>query len=118
MAAIVSTISRHGFVIELCHSKLALCKSWIQLNNYFKQLYISNKIEHFSYKGGSDVCGRTRIERFKEGLVWVKDKWLRVISSIMLFKNSNTTKKLKSNTVLSLNNINSICYYVVLSNIL
>ena len=54
----------------------------------------------------------------KEGLVWVEGKWLRVISGIMLFKNSNATKKLKSKAVLSLNNINSMCCYVVLSNIL
>ena len=31
----------------------------------------------------------------KEELVWVVDIWLRVISTIMLFKNSKSTKELK-----------------------
>ena len=31
----------------------------------------------------------------KEELAWAVDKWLWVISTIMLFKNSNSTKELK-----------------------
>ena len=31
----------------------------------------------------------------KEELAWAIDKWLRVISNIMLFKYSKTTKELK-----------------------
>ena len=34
----------------------------------------------------------------KEELAWVVDKRLRVISTIMLFKNSKTTKELKKGT--------------------
>ena len=30
----------------------------------------------------------------KEELAWAVDKWLRVISTTMLFKNSKTTKEL------------------------
>ena len=36
-----------------------------------------------------------RIEPFKEELAWVVDKQLQVISTIMLFKNSKSTKELK-----------------------
>ena len=32
---------------------------------------------------------------FKEELVWAVDKWLWVISTIMLFKNSKSAKDLK-----------------------
>ena len=31
----------------------------------------------------------------KEELTWAVDKWLQVISTIMLFKNSKSTKELK-----------------------
>ena len=31
----------------------------------------------------------------KEELAWAADKWLQVISTIMLFKNSYSTKELK-----------------------
>ena len=55
-----------------------------------KQLYISNKMECFSYKSG---CGVTCNEAakcvtrgLKEELAWVIDKRLQVISKTMLFK--------------------------------
>ena len=32
---------------------------------------------------------------FKEELAWAVDKWLRVISTMMLFKNNKATKELK-----------------------
>ena len=54
---LVSIISRHSLIIEVCHtnqtnkSKQSLYKSFLQLiNSYLKQLYISNMMEHFSYK--------------------------------------------------------------------
>ena len=44
--------------------------------------------------------------RIKKGLAWATDKWLQVISNIMLFKTViATTKKLKNKAVLSINNI-------------
>ena len=37
-----------------------------------------------------------RVSRnLKEDLAWAVDKWLWVISTIMLFKNGNSTKELK-----------------------
>ena len=71
MAAIVSIDSRLGLRIEAhCRnqpnkSKLALYKPLLHFYSHLKQLYISNKTECFSYKGGCGVCGRTRIEAFK-----------------------------------------------------
>ena len=32
---------------------------------------------------------------FKQALAWAANKWLRVISTIMVFKNSKNTKELK-----------------------
>ena len=65
MAAIVGIVSRHGLLIKACHRnqpnksnhKLALYKLLLYCNIYLKQLYISNKIECFSYKGGCGICG-------------------------------------------------------------
>ena len=39
-----------------------------------------------------DVCVSSQL---KEELAWALGKWLLVISTIMLFKNSKTTKELK-----------------------
>ena len=33
--------------------------------SYLKQLYISNKTEYFSYKGGCGIRGHVHIEEFK-----------------------------------------------------
>ena len=71
MAAIVGIVSWRGLRIEACHrnqpnkSKLALYKPLLYFCSDLKQLYISNKMERFSYKGGCDVHGRTCIEAFK-----------------------------------------------------
>ena len=35
------------------------------------------------------------LSHLKEELAWAIDKWLRVISTLMLFKNSKSTKELK-----------------------
>ena len=46
------------------------------------------------------------MRRLQEELAWATDKWLQVISSVMLFKTViYTTKKLKNKVVLSLFNI-------------
>ena len=64
MSALVGIISRCGLRIEVCHrnqpnkSRLAVPFSL----SYLKQLYISNKLECFSYKSG---YGLTCIEAFK-----------------------------------------------------
>ena len=39
-----------------------------------------------------DICISSHL---KEELAWAVDKWLRVISAIILFKNSKSTKELK-----------------------
>ena len=69
MAAVVGIISRHGLTIETCcknqpnKNKLVLYKPLLSLQ---QQVYISNKIEWFSYTGGCSVCGHcTHIEVFK-----------------------------------------------------
>ena len=61
MAAIVSIVTRCGLRIEAPHrnqtnkSKLALYKPLLHFYSHLKQLYISNKMERFSYKGGYGV---------------------------------------------------------------
>ena len=71
MAAIVGIDSRRGLRIEAhCRnqsnkSKLALYKPLLHFYSHLKQLYISNKTECFSYKGGCGMRGRTRIKAFK-----------------------------------------------------
>ena len=68
---------------------LSLCKPWINFNSHLKQLYISNKTECFSYKGGYGILERTCIETFKTRAVLdytYTDKHLWVISNIMLLK--------------------------------
>ena len=71
MATIISIVSRRGLTIKVHHwnqpskSKLALYKPWIHFNNLIKYLYISHKMEHFSYKSGCSVRGHTHIKTFK-----------------------------------------------------
>ena len=71
MAAIVSINSRRGLRIEACRrnqsnkSKLALYKSLLHFYSHLKQLYISNKMKHFSYNGGCGMHGYICIEAFK-----------------------------------------------------
>ena len=69
-------------------------------------------MEHFSYKSGYSVRGRTHIEAFKEELAWAIDKWLQeVISNKILFELcSYTTKKLKNKAVLKLKQYCMRCY--------
>ena len=93
MAAIVGIISRHGLRIEICCRNQSINKSKLSL-------YIRNRTERFSYKGGCGVHGHTRaytyVSRclYKE-LTWTIDKWLQVISITSLEKLYCTTKKLK-----------------------
>ena len=65
MAAIVSIINRHGLKIEMCH-RVSYC--YISHSFYFnsnsKQLYISNKMELYSYKNECGIHEHTRIERY------------------------------------------------------
>ena len=71
MAAVVDIVSRHGLAIEACHrnqpnmSKLAMYKPSLHLHSHLKQLYISNKTERFSYKGGCGICEHTCIKTFQ-----------------------------------------------------
>ena len=89
MAAIVGIVNRCCLTIEArctCRSqpnksKLALYKPLLHFYSHLKQLYISNKTERFSYKGGCGVC-RSYVSR--QELAWTTDKRFRVISNIML----------------------------------
>ena len=71
MAAIVDIVSTHGLRIgarrrnQPNKSKLALYKPLLCLYSHLKQPYISNKMKHFSYKGGHGERGRARIEAFQ-----------------------------------------------------
>ena len=58
------------------------------LVSHLKWLHLNNKVEHFSDKGGVVHVGivLTCIEMFKGELNSTKDKWLRVISNMVLFK--------------------------------
>ena len=71
MAAIVSIVSRCGLRNEVHirnqpnNIKLALYKPLLCFYSHLKQLWMSKKTEHFSYKGGYGVHGRTRINLIK-----------------------------------------------------
>ena len=71
MVATVRIVSRCGLTIEACHRnqpnkrKLALYKPLLHLYSNIKQLYISNNIKCFSYKGGCGIHGRKHVEMFK-----------------------------------------------------
>ena len=71
MTAIVGIVSSPDLTIEASHrnqpnkSKLALYKPLLHFYNHLKQLYISNKMECFSYKGGCSIHGHVHIEMFK-----------------------------------------------------
>ena len=54
-----------------------------------------------------DVCISRHL---KEELTWAIDKRLWVISTIMLFKNSKSTKELKNKAVLNLKQYCMRCY--------
>ena len=70
MVAIFSILSRHDFEIKVCHrnqlnkSKLALYKPLLHFYSHLIQLYISNKMECFSYKGGCGMHRHTCIKAF------------------------------------------------------
>ena len=74
----VSIISKDGLSIDACHEnqpnkcKLALYKLSIHFKSSLKWLYISSKMEHFSYKGGYDVMHiKTYKGRASSGYIWV-----------------------------------------------
>ena len=54
-------------VIEpnLIRAKYHCISRSFHFNSYVKQLYVSNKMEQFSYKGGYGIHGLARIEAFK-----------------------------------------------------
>ena len=114
MAAIVGIVSRCGLRIESrCRnqpnkSKLSLYKPLLCLYSHLKQPYISNKMKHFSYKGGCGVHGRTRIEMFK------RRAGLGYGFRLLVIKCNYTTKKLKKKAVINLKQY-CMCYYVTLS---
>ena len=70
MTTVVSIVNGRGFGIDTCHgnqpdnTKLALYKALIYSNSHQKQLYLSNKTQHFSYEGGCNVQECTHIKMF------------------------------------------------------
>ena len=104
MAAIVSIISRHSLTIEVRHrkhpnkSKLALYKPLLHYYNHLKQLYISKKMEHFSYKGGCGIHRHMHIsKRLKQELAWDTDERFWISSNIMLLETVRYTTKILQN---------------------
>ena len=71
MAAVVVIGDGHGLIIEAHRKnqpnkcKLLLCALLFYFNISFKRLYIRNKMELFSYKGGWGGHGRMCIMVFK-----------------------------------------------------
>ena len=71
MTAVAGIVSRRGFIIKCIIETNLERLSWHCLNHYFqfnsplKQLYINNKMEYFSYKGG---CGISILRHLKEEL--------------------------------------------------
>ena len=71
MVVIVGIVGRCDLRNEACHrnqpnkSKLALYKPLVYFYSHLKQLYMSNKTECFSYKGGCGMPEYTCIEAFK-----------------------------------------------------
>ena len=53
-------------------------------NSCYKQLCLSDKMEHLSYKGGCGICEHTCIQTLKEELACAIDKWHKVISNKIL----------------------------------
>ena len=86
---IIGIVSRHGLGIEACYRNQPNKVSYHCISHCFhfkssvKQLYISNKTECFSYKGGYGIHECMCIEAFTKELVWAIDKQLWVISNIM-----------------------------------
>ena len=82
MAVIVSIIGRCGLRNEVHHrnppnkSKLALYKPLLHFYSHLKQLYMSNKTEYLSYRGGCGMCGHKVSRQLTEELAWATDKQL------------------------------------------
>ena len=79
-------------------NKIALYKLLLHLYSHLKQLYISNKTERLSYKGGRGVHVSRRL---KEELDCATDKRLWIISNYL---KCYPTKNLMNKVILSLSN--------------
>ena len=93
---------------------LVLYKALIHCSSCLKQLYSSNKMERFNYKGECGVLECTHITTFKKELSWAIDKRLWLIINAMSVV--ATTKNLKNKAVFNLKQYCMHCY-VTLSNI-
>ena len=78
-------------IIETNLIRVSYCyiSYYFHFNIPFKQLYTSNKTEHFSYKGGCGGCGHMCIKVLKRRV------GLHYICVICYLKNSYSTKELK-----------------------
>ena len=71
VAAMVDSVIRCGLTIAVFQwnqpnkSKLALYKPLLHFYIHLKQLYMTNKMEHFCYIGGCDLRGHMDIEIFQ-----------------------------------------------------
>ena len=68
---------------------------YFQVKSCFKYIvvlvYVSNKTECFSYKGG---CGLHALRYLKQKLAWTTNKWSWFISNVMLLTIAKRTKEL------------------------
>ena len=81
--------------------------------SHLKQLYLSNKTEHLSYKIGCGVYGCRSMKTLYKKSARDVDKQLQVAINIIYcysIYNSHTNKKLKSKAVLSLKQYWIHCY--------
>ena len=117
---IVSVISRLDLSIEVCHRNQLMrvsyrCTShYFHCNSYLKQLA---RWSDSVINVGMAYVGIHVSRHLKEELAWAIDKWLWIISNIMLFKTViYTTKELKNKAVLNLKQYCMYCY-MALSNV-
>ena len=91
MAAIVIISRECGLRIEVhhrnqpCKTKLFLYKPFLHNYSHSKQLYIHAKVTRWN--ASVIEVGVVQISRLlKEKVAWATDKWIRIISNIMLYK--------------------------------
>ena len=62
-------------------------KALIHSNSHYKQLCLSNKMEHLSYKGECGICEHTSIEAFKKSWVGLQVNGFGLLVIKLLLKN-------------------------------
>ena len=97
MAAIVIISRKCGLRIEVhhrnqpCKTKLFLYKPLLHIYSHSKQLYIHAYVTRWN--ASVIEVGVVRISiLLKEKVAWATDKWIRIISNIMLYKTVMTLR--------------------------